>query len=144
MQTDLAENLQEFNSIETERNAIYLLTRLAHNLGARGAGGAGGGTGGLELACQVEKSGITRSNQATATARRPSSAHRQLVCPETEEAIEVTQPSVDCQEKKPQIATRGKSWKIGWKSGREFERFGGNEGVLPRLTAVDAEREKYI
>jgi len=45
MQTDLAENLQEFNSIETERNAIYLLTRLANKLGAprsekRGAGGA--------------------------------------------------------------------------------------------------------
>jgi len=45
MQTDLAENLQEFNSIETERNAIYLLTRLANKLGAPrsekwGAGGA--------------------------------------------------------------------------------------------------------
>jgi len=42
MQTDLAENLQEFNSIETERNAIYLLTRLANKLGAAGEWGKKG------------------------------------------------------------------------------------------------------
>lgn len=64
MQTDLAENLQEFNSIETERNAIYLLTWLANKPLQGADGGALEALG--ELACQVEKSGITRSGQAAA------------------------------------------------------------------------------
>jgi len=62
---------------------------------------------------QVEKSGITRSGQAA--------IGWQLVCPETEEAIEV---AADCQEKKPQIATRCQRWKIAGKSG-SFQGEGG-------------------
>lgn len=54
----------------------------------------------------MEKSGITRSGQAT--------IGWQLVCPETEEAIEVT---ADSREKKPQIATRCQWRKIAGKSG---------------------------
>jgi len=78
---------------------------------------------------QVEKSGITRSGQAA--------IGWQLVCPETEEAIEV---AADCQEKKPQIATRCQRWKIAGKSGS----FKGEEGVWRvgrRLTAVSAQKE---
>lgn len=86
MQTDLAENLQEFNSIETERNAIYLLTWLANKPLQGGGWRSTGGTGRAGL-----PSGKKWNNK-----KRPSGGHRldgwQLVCPETEEAIEVASP----------------------------------------------------